>query len=159
RALGNMASMLGDLGELERSGAMFSEALALGEELGFGQPITWLRGEVAHVRFYTGDWEEARATFDDLLAIWARNPFWMEPIVRGTRARLLAAVDPAGVGNQLDAVVRAPGAPATRRWSAPRSAWPRGSTRIWATPAACRLRSRCSRRLPSRRAGACRCTG
>ncbi|HEU5212352.1 MAG TPA: adenylate/guanylate cyclase domain-containing protein [Gaiellaceae bacterium] len=105
RALGNLASMLGDLGELERSGAMFSEALALGEELGFGQPITWLRGEVAHFRFYTGDWKQAKVTFDDLLGIWARNPFWMEPIVRANRARLLAAVDLAGIGDELDVVV------------------------------------------------------
>jgi hypothetical protein len=91
RALGNLASVLGGIGELDRGRAITEEALELARELGVGEPVRWLTGEVAFYDFLDGRWEEAAATTGELAEEYVLTPFWMEPVVFSWNARLLAA--------------------------------------------------------------------
>jgi class 3 adenylate cyclase/tetratricopeptide (TPR) repeat protein len=95
RALGNLGSILGDFGEVERARECMTEALAIADEGGYGEPRNWIRGEMGHIYFYEGRWSEAAAIFDELIAGWDQRPFWMAPIIHANLARILAGMDAA----------------------------------------------------------------
>jgi class 3 adenylate cyclase/tetratricopeptide (TPR) repeat protein len=90
RALGNLASVLTGLGDLERSRAMTEEALQLAVEHGFGDPVRWLTGEVANLDYLQGRWNAAAPKIAELAESYLVSPFWMQPIVFAWQGRLLA---------------------------------------------------------------------
>jgi tetratricopeptide (TPR) repeat protein len=91
RALGNLASVLTGLGDIERSRALTGEALQLAVEHGFGDPVRWLTGELANLDYLQGDWDAAAPTMSELAESYLAVPFWMQPIVFAWNGRLLAA--------------------------------------------------------------------
>ncbi len=91
RSLGNLASILTGLGELDRSRAMTEEALELSASLGVGEPLLWFKGETANLLYLEGRWDEAAALLEGLVTGFERRPFWMAPIVTAWRARLAIA--------------------------------------------------------------------
>ena len=97
RALGNMASALEDLGELDRSFEMREQARLRCERFGLDDWLLWLRGESAWEPYFAGRWDESLATVDDLIAEFAEYRFWMEMPCRVLRGRMrLGRGDSAG---------------------------------------------------------------
>jgi tetratricopeptide (TPR) repeat protein len=97
RALGNYASSLEDLGELERAYVVRAEARRRAERFGLDDWLNWLRGEAAWEPYYTGNWDEALEMLDALIAEFGEHPFWMESPCRVLRGRIrLGRGDTAG---------------------------------------------------------------
>jgi class 3 adenylate cyclase/tetratricopeptide (TPR) repeat protein len=93
RAYGNLASVLDDLGELERSSASRSEALRLAERFGVGDWIRWIRGDLCWELYFRGRWDEALQQLDALIAETAPGGFWVETPARWARGRIRLARD------------------------------------------------------------------
>jgi hypothetical protein len=91
RVVGNLASTLVGLGDLPRGATLHAEGLQLAQELGLVEPIRWLTMERAIDLEMAGDWEEARRLVDDLIPEFETSPFWIEPMTRTCRARMLLA--------------------------------------------------------------------
>jgi tetratricopeptide (TPR) repeat protein len=91
RATGNLASVLVNVGQLQRAVELQREGLELSRELGFEEPIRWLSTEIAISSELVGAWGEARAVVDELIAGYAESPFWIEPQTRVCRARMAVA--------------------------------------------------------------------
>jgi class 3 adenylate cyclase/tetratricopeptide (TPR) repeat protein len=91
RATGNLASVLVNVGQLQRALELQREGLELARELGFEEPTRWLSTEIAISLELAGDWGEARAIVDELIPAFAQSPFWIEPQTRVCRARMLLA--------------------------------------------------------------------
>ncbi|MEP7225451.1 MAG: hypothetical protein ABI783_10890, partial [Actinomycetota bacterium] len=102
RGYGNLASILMDLGELERAYAMNAEGLRLGERFGLADWLLWLRSERIWKLYFEGAWDDALSQLDELIAEFIENQFWMETPCRWLRGRIrLARGD--GRGAQEDA--------------------------------------------------------
>jgi class 3 adenylate cyclase/tetratricopeptide (TPR) repeat protein len=93
RAHGNLASVLSDLGMLERSGAPRAEALRLGERFGVVDWLRWIRGDLCLNLYFQGHWEEMLPKLDALIAEAAAGKFWIETPLRLLRGRTRLARD------------------------------------------------------------------
>jgi class 3 adenylate cyclase/tetratricopeptide (TPR) repeat protein len=91
RAYGNLASELDNQGELGRAFAMLAEARRLAERFGLDDWIWWLSAESAWEPYYAGRWDDAGRQLDELIADFAKNPFWMETPCRWLRGRMRLA--------------------------------------------------------------------
>ena len=91
RAYGNLASELNNQGELGRALAMLAEARRLAERFGLDEWMNWLEGESAWEPYYAGRWDDADRQLDELIAEFAKNPFWMETPCRWLRGRMRLA--------------------------------------------------------------------
>jgi class 3 adenylate cyclase/tetratricopeptide (TPR) repeat protein len=100
RAFINLASTVGELGELTRSAELHEEGLREAERFGGGGlgAVRWLRAERVWDEYITGRWNEAVAHADEFIAdVEGGQPHYMEAIVRGVRAMIrLARSDGAG---------------------------------------------------------------
>jgi tetratricopeptide (TPR) repeat protein len=103
RAYGNLASMLEDLGELERAFAMVAEGRRLGERFGLGEARRWLRAEAVRPLYFRGEWDAADREYDELIPEFADGSYWMEPPCRWLRGRMrLARGDTGGAQEDAD---------------------------------------------------------
>jgi class 3 adenylate cyclase/tetratricopeptide (TPR) repeat protein len=62
RSYNNLASTIAQHGDLRRCAELHREAFELGERLGHGPWVRWLRGELAADAFYLGDWDSVLST-------------------------------------------------------------------------------------------------
>jgi class 3 adenylate cyclase/tetratricopeptide (TPR) repeat protein len=103
RAYGNLASMLEDLGELERAFAMVAEGRRLGERFGLGEARLWLRAEAVRPLYFGGEWDAAARQYDELIAEFEEDSYWMEAPCRWVRGRVrLARGDTRGAQEDAD---------------------------------------------------------
>jgi class 3 adenylate cyclase/tetratricopeptide (TPR) repeat protein len=91
RAYGNLASVLVDLGQLERAFAMTEEGYRAAERFGIGEPLKWLAAELTWFPYFDGRWDEALQKLDELIAGFEADPFWMETPCRWLRGRIRLA--------------------------------------------------------------------
>jgi tetratricopeptide (TPR) repeat protein len=97
RAYGNLASMLADLGKLERRNEMVAKGRAAAERFGVGERIRWLAAESVLELYWNGSWDEAHVRLDELVGDFEKTLFWMELPCRVQRGRIrLARGDDAG---------------------------------------------------------------
>ena len=87
RSIINLASMLGELGELGRSMELHQQGLREAEEMRVLDPLWWLRAERAWDEYLTGQWHEATQHAEQFLAqVAAGRLHYMEGaalVVRG----------------------------------------------------------------------------
>jgi class 3 adenylate cyclase/tetratricopeptide (TPR) repeat protein len=88
RAMGNLASELDNLGELDRSFALIAEARGLAERFGLRDWDRWLASELAWEPYYAGNWDEAGRLLDEFIADFESVRFWMESPCRWLRGRM-----------------------------------------------------------------------
>jgi class 3 adenylate cyclase/tetratricopeptide (TPR) repeat protein len=88
RGYGNLASVLTDLGELDRAAEMVERGVELAERFGLWEPLYWLTSERAWTFHDEGQWDEALAILDSVIAEFEGTEFWMEPACRCLRARM-----------------------------------------------------------------------
>jgi class 3 adenylate cyclase/tetratricopeptide (TPR) repeat protein len=93
RAYGNLASVLLDLGELERAWLMSAEALRLGERFGVDDWLRWIRGDQCWDLYYQGRWDEMVEQLDVYISEAAEAGFWIEPPLRLLRGHIRLARD------------------------------------------------------------------
>jgi tetratricopeptide (TPR) repeat protein len=93
RAYGNLASVLLDLGELERAWLMSAEALRLGERFGVDDWLRWIRGDQCWDLYYQGRWDEMVEELDVYISEAAEAGFWIEPPLRVLRGHIRLARD------------------------------------------------------------------
>jgi class 3 adenylate cyclase/tetratricopeptide (TPR) repeat protein len=97
RSYGNFASILTDLGEIERAYALVAEGLRAAESFGVGDHLKWLTAELAWQPYFEGRWDDALLQLDELIADFQAAPFWMETPCRWLRGRMrLGRGDPEG---------------------------------------------------------------
>jgi class 3 adenylate cyclase/tetratricopeptide (TPR) repeat protein len=102
RAYSNLGSLLANLGELERSFAMHSEARGLAKRFGLGEMTRKIEAERVWELYVRGRWEEGLALADELIADFEEKPYFMETACREVRGCMrLAFGDLAGA--QADA--------------------------------------------------------
>jgi tetratricopeptide (TPR) repeat protein len=88
----NLASTLGELGELRRSVELHEEGLREVERMGAPGQMRWLRAERVWDEHLTGRWGEAFAHADEFIAeVEAGQPHYMEPVVREVRGLIRLA--------------------------------------------------------------------
>jgi class 3 adenylate cyclase/tetratricopeptide (TPR) repeat protein len=68
RALNNMASTLLALGEIERAHVFHREAAEVAKHVGWKAAVLWLEAEELDWSYYRGEWDEALAQADAILA-------------------------------------------------------------------------------------------
>jgi class 3 adenylate cyclase/tetratricopeptide (TPR) repeat protein len=106
RSYGNLASILTDLGQLDRAFAMNLEGRRAAERFGLGDPLRWLTAEVAWQPYFGGRWDDALEKLDEQMADFAENPYWMEPPCRWLRGRIrLARGDSAGAHEDAERAI------------------------------------------------------
>jgi tetratricopeptide (TPR) repeat protein len=98
RAFINLASTLGELGELGRSIELHEEGLREAERVGAPGPLRWLRAERAWDEYFIGRWDEAVAHVDEFLAeAETREGHYMDVAAWEIRALIrMARADGAG---------------------------------------------------------------
>jgi class 3 adenylate cyclase/tetratricopeptide (TPR) repeat protein len=102
----NLASTLGELGELRRSIELHKEGLREAERIGTSEQVRWLRAECLWDEFLIGRWKEATAHADEFLAEVEAGPHYMEAPVREARAMIrLAGGDGAGALHDTEPVL------------------------------------------------------
>jgi class 3 adenylate cyclase/tetratricopeptide (TPR) repeat protein len=120
RAYGNMASVLGDMAELERSWEMLAEAQRRAEKFGLDDWLLWLRGEGAYPGYFSGNWDESLRVLDELIDEFTQHPFWMETPCRMLRGHMrLARGDVDGAREDADRALEL-----ARAAKDPQVAWP-----------------------------------
>ena len=120
RAYGNMASLLGDMAELERSWEMLAEAQRRAEKFGLDDWLLWLRGEGAYPGYFSGNWDEPLRLLDELIDEFTQHPFWMETPCRMLRGHMrLARGDEHGASEDADRSLEL-----SRAAKDPQVAWP-----------------------------------
>jgi class 3 adenylate cyclase/tetratricopeptide (TPR) repeat protein len=88
----NLASTLGELGELRRSIELHEEGLREVERMGAPGQVRWLRAERVGDEYLIGRWNEAVAHADEFIAdVEAGQPHYMEPVVREVRGLIRLA--------------------------------------------------------------------
>jgi class 3 adenylate cyclase/tetratricopeptide (TPR) repeat protein len=93
RAYGNLASVVSDLGELERAWVMRGEALRLGERFGAEDWLAWIRGDLCWNLYFQGRWDETLEQLDAYIAEAQAGEFWIETPLRWLRGRIRLARD------------------------------------------------------------------
>jgi tetratricopeptide (TPR) repeat protein len=102
----NLASTLGELGELRRSIELHEEGLREAERIGTSEQVRWLRAECLWDEFLIGRWKEATAHADEFLAEVEAGPHYMEAPVREARGMIrLAGGDGAGAFHDTEPVL------------------------------------------------------
>src|SRR5262249_26364500 len=120
RAYGNMASLLADMAELERSWGMLAEARLRAEKFGLDDWLLWLRGEGAYPHYYSGNWDESLLLVDELIDEFSQHPFWMETPCRVLRGHIrLARGDEQGAREDAERALEL-----SRTAKDPQVAWP-----------------------------------
>jgi class 3 adenylate cyclase/tetratricopeptide (TPR) repeat protein len=103
RAYGNLASVLSDLGELERAEAARAEALRLANRFGIDDWVIWIKSDQLWRTYFQGDWEEALESLNALLSETTERGFWVEGPLRFLRGRIrLARGDIRGAQEDAD---------------------------------------------------------
>ncbi len=107
RAIVNLASTLGELGELERSVALHEEGLREAERAGPPEFLRWLEAERTWDEYLTGRWGEAEAHANAFLArVEAGHVHPMEMATREVRSFIrLAKGDAAGAREDSQGVL------------------------------------------------------
>jgi class 3 adenylate cyclase len=86
RAYGNLASVLGQLGELRRSAELHGRGRKEAERFGASEPLRWMRAEVGLDWYLSGDWTRALELIEAIIASSeAGEPYFMEVPCRITR--------------------------------------------------------------------------
>jgi tetratricopeptide (TPR) repeat protein len=86
RGLNNMAEALIRRGDLAETRPIYERFLHEAEQVGSTGQILWVRAQESSLRFVMGDWDDALATVDALLAeIESGTPHYMESELRETR--------------------------------------------------------------------------
>jgi class 3 adenylate cyclase/tetratricopeptide (TPR) repeat protein len=100
----NLASTLGELGELRRSIELHEEGLREAERIGTPEQVRWLRAECLWDEWITGRWNKAAPHADEFLAeVEADRPHYMEAAARTVRAMIrLASGDGAGALQDIE---------------------------------------------------------
>ena len=92
RGYKNFASMLFELGELERLPELYAGAEAAAERFGDTYHLSWFAVERALVEYHEGRWDDALRTLDTFIAdVEAGAPHYMEAAARTQRAGILLA--------------------------------------------------------------------
>jgi class 3 adenylate cyclase/tetratricopeptide (TPR) repeat protein len=91
RAYGNLASVVCDLGELDRAWVMRGEALRLGERFGVADWLAWIRGDLLWNLYFQGRWDETVDKLEAFIADAAAADFWIETPLRWVRGRIRLA--------------------------------------------------------------------
>jgi tetratricopeptide (TPR) repeat protein len=107
RGLNNLASILRELGDLRSAEPLYKEALVVAERFGVVTDVLWARAELASLALESGRWDEAAATFDELIAEFAQGgSHYMEAPCCYGRARIrLARGDVGGAVDDAVALV------------------------------------------------------
>jgi class 3 adenylate cyclase/tetratricopeptide (TPR) repeat protein len=86
RAYINLASILWELGEVERSAAYHDEGLELAQRFGLATGIRWLNAEKAVDNYVLGAWDEAFGAAETVIELAAKgSPHYMEAPCREVR--------------------------------------------------------------------------
>jgi tetratricopeptide (TPR) repeat protein len=91
RGYGNLASVLTDLGELDRAYEMIEKGYVLAERFAMWEASRWLKAELLWASYQAGRWDEAAEALDELVAEFEANEFWMESSCRWLRGRIRLA--------------------------------------------------------------------
>jgi tetratricopeptide (TPR) repeat protein len=92
RGIINLASTLGELGELGRSFELHEQGLREAERVGAPGPVRWFRAELIFDEYLSGRWDEALADVEDFLAeAEARERHYMDPAASMVRALIRVA--------------------------------------------------------------------
>jgi class 3 adenylate cyclase/tetratricopeptide (TPR) repeat protein len=92
RAYQNLATVLGQLGNLRRAWQLKDEARRLGDRFGTAHDIRWMAAEYIGQLYSRGEWDEALRLADEFIAeSEAGAPHYMEHSARAFRARILLA--------------------------------------------------------------------
>ena len=91
RGYGNLASILGNVGELDRAWKTLAQARGAAERFGFAEPLRWQTNEQVGEWYYTARWTEALELADRLIAEAEESVHWMEPVLRRLRAQMRMA--------------------------------------------------------------------
>jgi tetratricopeptide (TPR) repeat protein len=106
RAYGNQASILGDLGRLERHSEMLAKGIAAAERFGLRDYLHWLSAEALWPLYWDGRWSEAVPRLDELIDFFSESGFWMETPCRWLRGRIrLARGDTDGAQLDVDRAI------------------------------------------------------
>ncbi|MDQ6721651.1 MAG: AAA family ATPase [Candidatus Dormibacteraeota bacterium] len=85
----NLASVVGELGDLRRARELQEKGLALARTFGMGASIRFITAELVKGLYYAGEWDEAVRMADELIAeVEAGRPHNLEAQVRCIRARI-----------------------------------------------------------------------
>ena len=95
RSLGNYASCLKDLGEIERAEKIVEEARQEAVRLGRSIYMSWLDGERLIYHCYAGRWDDSMELAAQMIedVETSGSPSFMEPAIRAFRALILLARD------------------------------------------------------------------
>jgi class 3 adenylate cyclase/tetratricopeptide (TPR) repeat protein len=88
-ALNNLANMLWQVGELEAASTCLKEARAADERFGYSAGLRWLVGEDLLDHHLRGEWDEALALADAVIAAAEDSPHYHEGPARMVRAEIL----------------------------------------------------------------------
>ncbi|HEY7004424.1 MAG TPA: adenylate/guanylate cyclase domain-containing protein [Gaiellaceae bacterium] len=106
----NLASTLGELGELERSFELHAEGLREAEQAGVAGPLRWLRAEQIVDEYLAGRWDDAMRHLEAFLAEAERSgPHYMDvaPHVIGSGIRLARGDGTAALAHSEQALAMA----------------------------------------------------
>jgi tetratricopeptide (TPR) repeat protein len=88
RGYGNLGSILGDVGELDRAWTTLAQAREAAARFGFAEPLRWQTTEQVGEWYYTARWSEAVELADRLIVESEESVHWMEPVLRRIRAQM-----------------------------------------------------------------------
>jgi tetratricopeptide (TPR) repeat protein len=91
RGYGNLASVLSDLGELERTHEMTQKGYVLAERFAMREASRWLKSGLTWSAYQAGRWDEALEGLEELLADFAAIESWVEAPCRLMRGRIRLA--------------------------------------------------------------------
>jgi tetratricopeptide (TPR) repeat protein len=92
RALVNLASAFGFLGDLKRSFEILAEADRVADRFGYSRDLRWMRAERVAITYFTGRWDESIRLADEFIAnVEAGSPHYMESVCREYRGRIRVA--------------------------------------------------------------------
>jgi class 3 adenylate cyclase len=91
RDYGNLASTLGEQGDLRRFAELSTKALALAERFGIVPAIRWFRSTALETSYWSGRWDEALALADELIAEEEGGLRYLESAWRTVRGRIRLA--------------------------------------------------------------------
>jgi class 3 adenylate cyclase/tetratricopeptide (TPR) repeat protein len=92
RGYKNLASILGDLGDLPRATELERRGVETARRFGIEYQLVWFETEVAFMDYWSGNWDSALEAFDGLDR-WVSEvgPHYMQAAAHGTRAAIRAA--------------------------------------------------------------------
>jgi tetratricopeptide (TPR) repeat protein len=88
RGLGNLASIVTDLGELGRRQELIERGVATAERFGMAEFRRWLRAELFWTLYWDGRWSELSRGLDEQVDDFEATGYWLETPCRWLRARI-----------------------------------------------------------------------